>query len=595
MGDVLLVVRALAKLGNAALAEWTCDPSNVPPAGANEDLVAFLREAASDAKPSTTGAFVSDTEVGWEMDRGRSRTEPREPNARDRIEALVGDHALPALDAEAAALWDVVRGVAIDGALWDSEFLPSPHDTRPARAALVALGERAVAVLVRQLDHRQRYIRMEAIWALAQIGDAGRAATLPLLIHCRRSVENEHSSTVKALCAVNRKLVLRRGMHTSARTRLPVVEWFVENRSSSETKHLLAELLAKDEDNQRFVLFGGDPSMDFKGLVHHPNLVLRLAVVRPLLESPDATVRAGAARVLANLGTPFDSVKAIAIALAAPATIAPIIHRLAQLPESHELVPALVAKKLDVALATLCRARRQAGRSTAAAPMRAFLEETLAQRALYTEDAISVAIDVVAQLDERESFRAAIEATREHPRWYSIDNLPFVLATDGDHESIWKVGQGDARFLAGENFGPSGASASYDRVLLGHPKDAHAAFQLAWIARAFGAPIDDARASFIASLGFHDRAFLALLQTAPAQKLDGHSHQWTPWFAHETTPEAFRARIEKTAASGLPALAARDCATLVEMLQKAPEPTLEPLRLLTAMIRSPSSGEAIDP
>jgi hypothetical protein len=88
-------------------------------------------------------------------------------------------------------------------------------------------------------------------------------------------------------------------------------------------------------------------------------------------------------------------------------------------------------------------------------------------------------------------------------------------------------------------------------VLLREPS-AHAAFQLAWIDRAFGSPVPPARVGWIRSLGFADEAFLAELGRPVERPLHGYRFEWD---AGEYRKDESRA--QRAAAAGLPSLAAR--------------------------------------
>ena len=121
----------------------------------------------------------------------------------------------------------------------------------------------------------------------------------------------------------------------------------------------------------------------------------------------------------------------------------------------------------------------------------------------------------------------------------------------------WKVGRKNALAWADDDFlrgriepTVSGAFRAYAEVLLIEPS-AHAAFQLAWIDRAFGSEIVTERVQWIRGMGFRDEELLTDLATPPAKPLQGLRSAWD---GGETAYDATHAAPALEA--GLPSLAA---------------------------------------
>lgn len=85
---------------------------------------------------------------------------------------------------------------------------------------------------------------------------------------------------------------------------------------------------------------------------------------------------------------------------------------------------------------------------------------------------------------------------------------------------------GDAAFIAGDIDLPKGGAFQHYASALRRGAGAHAAFQLAWIDRAFGVPISDDRVRWIRSLGFRDETLLEWLGL-PTRGLPGERREWT--------------------------------------------------------------------
>lgn len=89
----------------------------------------------------------------------------------------------------------------------------------------------------------------------------------------------------------------------------------------------------------------------------------------------------------------------------------------------------------------------------------------------------------------------------------------------------------------------------------GDPSHSVAAFQAAWIDRAFGAPIRAERLAWLARLGVGED-LLAELRGRPARTLHRHRSWWTIGPHRRREPDDDR-RAERALAAGLPAIAAK--------------------------------------
>jgi hypothetical protein len=116
------------------------------------------------------------------------------------------------------------------------------------------------------------------------------------------------------------------------------------------------------------------------------------------------------------------------------------------------------------------------------------------------------------------------------------------------------LGKADEEFLKGriEDGFQRCAFQLYDEALWLGPS-AHAAFQLAWIDRAFGTEIVPQRVEWIRGLGFYDEGLLAELARPAAVPLTGLRADWRSIVTERERDPVRAARAEK---AGLPSLAA---------------------------------------
>ena len=265
------------------------------------------------------------------------------------------------------------------------------------------------------------------------------------------------------------------------------------------------------------------------------------------------------------------------------------LDHLAPHPDSEMLIHSLIAGADVEGLERLVRRRRCAGLSTDPTRLRPLLRETIALpkgRILDRSDQkVNAALRVVGDLGDRELLEAGL-ARLEYPdndggvykalrRLLTIfgqsaidqaadiqagvkgrhaEQLGWVLEGPPRVTAHYTVDQGDELFGTGKiDTTVSCAFGVYGEVLLYDPSCAHAAFQLAWIDRAFGSPSGPGRIDWIRGLGFADSEFLVDLARPAAEPLGGHRFLWKPEpTLHDPTKLAeFGHRAERAGLYGL--------------------------------------------
>ncbi|MEU0561110.1 hypothetical protein [Dactylosporangium sp. NPDC006015] len=121
----------------------------------------------------------------------------------------------------------------------------------------------------------------------------------------------------------------------------------------------------------------------------------------------------------------------------------------------------------------------------------------------------------------------------------------------GGEGAVRRIEDADDTFLRGRiETTLGGAFDAYAGILLVEPA-APAAFQLAWIDRAYGAPVTAARVAWIRGLGFADEDLLAEVARPVRRPLEGLRIEWDCGRPGKHHP----ARAARAAAAGLPSLA----------------------------------------
>lgn len=475
---------------------------------------------------------------------------------------MVSNAPLDDIDGEAEAQWqELLAAASADSAT---------RSTRAARTKLALLGARAVPTLLRGLEAPESRTRYEALYALHAIGPAGARAGAVLEARIPQVDGFERTLVVTALCSVTNGAPCETELATRHETRQAVMEWVMTNRHLAARRQHVERLLGAGPDAVRFVLRGDDVSMEFGGLCKHADLVVP-DLVKPLLTASDLDIRQAAGKALMNARVRIDA-EAQLEALASAGRLISIgdVETLAFLEGSDVLVDTLATQDAVGTMTVLARRRRQRGLTTALSPLRRRIETTLMQRDGDSEREVADAIELATEVEDRHDLAPLVHrAASEHERHYGwhIEQayVRFRWRMGGSVSRRPTLDLADERFLLGEvrDFVGHYADGRYDAVLLVNPRSAHAAFQLAWIARAFGALVDDRWAAWIASLGFSDAAYLEELRRQ-VPPLTGLSIDWRAWPAHHAEDEKYFDRAGQLEAAGLWTVAARHLRALAE-------------------------------
>jgi hypothetical protein len=458
--------------------------------------------------------------------------------------------------------------VGLDDA-WDSESRCSPYDPAGVRRELVALGERAARGLVLHLDDPRESMRLQALYAFQELGALASLAVPALLDRVRRSSDLEHAVAVRALCAVDLEAAIASGLQVAEGTRAPMLAWVFANEPLEGQRRYVERLLEAGPESQRFAMLGEEHGV--RGLFEHPE-VAPIARIEALLESEDGSVARAAARVLLY-GRIQGHERRFLELLRSPGSKIDLIEieSIAPLGESGGLLEPLVTERSFVLLIALARRRRQAGLATPLEPLRALLAEALGKRYRGSEREVGSAIELAAELAERVELAPIIAAaSRDHALHYSpfiTDALHRYQVAVGDAAGIWTLDDADQRFCDGRISESIRATAgdAYDEVLLTDASNAHAAFQLAWIARVFGTPIEERRVHWIRSLGFADDELLGELRR-PTARLNGRWGDWAAWPPDHAPEDRYLERIARMESAELWSVAARELQSLEKTL-----------------------------
>lgn len=294
------------------------------------------------------------------------------------------------------------------------------------------------------------------------------------------------------------------------------------------------------------------------------------AVLRGALRSPTSEIRRQAV-VFLSWAPQHEPLDALIEAMALGPVVLP--DRVAADPSSEVLVKVLAAKGELGPLSELLMRRRCAGLRTDPGLCRAMLRERLLeQRERSFREGTAREVGVcVRELADPELLPVCVSALANRTAPYdalkaalgvygqtAIDALTAVPANAPGAEQVrWLLDAlkkpfpatlewADRYFADGKIDDWTGSAFySYAEVLQLRPS-AHAAFQCAWIDRAWGAPVPPARVDWIRSLGFRDPAFLDELATPVPRPLWGIR-------GHIRRPEG--EALERVLEAGLPSLA----------------------------------------
>ncbi|MET7396547.1 hypothetical protein ABZS66_24005 [Dactylosporangium sp. NPDC005572] len=471
---------------------------------------------------------------------------------------------MAAADPDVQRLFDAFRSEVWAERTWDSEFTPSPHDPGRAMRELVdGAGAAAVPALLGALGDAQ--LRYWAVIGLGWLGpEAGADAADALAARVEARQEPLWAAAV-ALDAVATARARSLGVQHWPETMEHLTDRYLKRGDDATTDYV--EWFTSAHGDEHVVPFLGQRRL--RDRIWH-DCPPRLAGVLRGLSGRGPGVRRAAAELLAG----FDTVtEELVDALSHGPPLWPgVVERVAAHPASERLVPRLVEVPGSAdALAELITRRRCAGLATDPAPVRDHLRRCVAEPTRRWPfprygDAPAVAVAdlrdpaLLRYLEPMLTERLGPPERTALVRAFASFGAEYrtLLGRDADMLSDVeryrpRVEQADETFLGGRIESTlGGAFTAYGNVLLLEPS-ARAAFQLAWIDRAYGAPVTAARIDWIRGLGLADEALLAELGRPVARPLDGLRFQWDPGESRTHDP----ARAARIAAAGLPSLAAR--------------------------------------
>lgn len=451
--------------------------------------------------------------------------------------------------------------------LFDSEFSANPHHPGDLLNRLVELGPVVVPTLVELSRSSDRDERFWAVLGFQQLGGACGAEGLAAL----EALTRDPSSSDVAIDVLE-QLAPERFWALQLYTVHNALQSIVRRRQVAGTAHLVIERLRVE---------------GLEKPLHAAVEALRdvdeadTALVEELQRVMGSSVRQARARALfalARLPRASDVEAMIEAAVLSDTVPEALIDRAAPHPESLRLVDVLVRNGWTAYLARLVQRRLQAGRTTPRELVAPFIAQRLRhphREWRYEEHEVHDAAEAALFLGDPALIPALVDAVIPANGGYAWEPLVAALtsfgapalaavearyaeATDADvrerlrfmvarlrSPTLPRIEHADAQFIAGSiDHTTGGAFRGYADVLRSRPS-AHAAFQLAWIDRAFGVLIDGDRVRFIRELGFNDEALLAEL-ASPVTPLEGGRFKWRRCDA---------ANAVRVAAAGLPGLA----------------------------------------
>jgi hypothetical protein len=487
--------------------------------------------------------------------------------------------------AEAQRLFDDFRLELWSHRNWDSDFTPSPHEPGRKLRELVDRAGAAAAPLLLDALTGDRDVRSWAFVGLEWLGPAAGEAAVAVLVEHVSARRDPLPAAAVALDAIAPARARKVGVHRWPETMVQVTDRYLR-QGVDATAGYVGWFVAEqaDEDVVRFLA-----QRELRDRISHDCPERLAGILRALLHSDRGTeVRREAAEILMVSGLDVVTEELVeALCGGGPLSTA-VIERVAAHPASERLVPRLVGMPgAAVGLATLIMRRGCAGLGTNPAPLRAFLRTCVEDPdgrwpSPRYGDAVPTAIawlrdetmleyllpmlhaDRLASHESSAVVRAFAsfgtygrmlleQQCQRHPDLKQMRWTLDAVERFGRHEQ--SLDHADDLFVRGRiETTVGGAFTAYGLVLLLEPS-AHAAFQLAWIDRAFGAPVTAERVEWIRALGFADDTFLAELARPVHRPLEGHRFQWDCGESRQHDPT----RAARAAATGLPALATRWC------------------------------------
>ena len=447
---------------------------------------------------------------------------------------------------------------------WDSEFTANPYSPYRSMEKLAELGEEALPFFI-EICRGSKGSWDDRLYGIHGIECLGERAGPTGLAALEALIGADYAGKCAAV-AIER-VMPERFWELKLHTNTEAVESLTEkHRDEGTGATWIARILALgDEKNSAAAL---NSLRDVKA--GERELILEL---RKALMSPFATVRATASRLLANAPS-ASPVEALIESMATSGMVS--VEPVAWHPDSVVLAPVLAQRKNLAYLGSLLERRRCAGLTTPPEPLIDVIDQTLRfpkREWRYEQHDVHDAATCARELNHEALIPALVEAVMPLNTGYAwnplVDSFRVLGAKgraalelakksadserrktiDGMFEALsrnWlQLEFCDSQFVDGSiDHTTGGAFALYSSVLRRGPS-AHAAFQLAWIDRAFGATILPARIAWIRSMGFRDEELVQELATQVAP-LEGYRFSWR---------KCEKADAERVAAAGLPGLA----------------------------------------
>lgn len=510
------------------------------------------------------------------------------------------------------SLWNAFCNELWADQAWDSEFTASPHNpSGPLRELVDQAGVKAVPFLVEALTAKDSSLVYWACVGLRWLGPlAGEEAADALVayIAVRGQADGTAAVALEAIDPVRARAVgvqrhrgvmqylMRFHLEQGIDAAYDFIEWILDHEDAPVIGEMLRSTPLRDAVIEQCP----------------PRLSRRLKQLAQTY--PSESVRQEAGRLLGLAPTSDSAVEMIATLVQTEGISLIALEHLASHRDSTLLMKQLVDRENTNYLANLLRRRRCAGWQTDPTPVRLLLREKLERpnrQWRYEEHDVHYAALCVAELGDVELIDSLIAAVVPENCGFAWDPLvrafwslgtparealqnTLIACPPGERKKRleWmrdaierrKVGMqealdaADSIFLRGR-IEPSvyGAFRAYGDVLLIGPS-AHAAFQLAWIDRAFGSEILPERIQWIQNLGFHDDTLLTELATPLPNPLYGMRFLWD---GGETANDA--RRVTPALEAGLPSLAAH-WSRGTEKYQRVAEECLERVRQATRYI-----------
>jgi hypothetical protein len=489
--------------------------------------------------------------------------------------------------AQIQKLWDEFRGEVWGNDCWDSEFTPSPYSPgEKLRTFVDAAGPAGLPKLLEALSEKDDTWSYWGCVGLQWLGPAaGPDAVAALERRVFETGSGAYWPAAVALEAIDptraRELGVQRhpgvlgyllGFHLKRGidAACEFIDWIVRHEEAATIQSLLSHWELRNA-----VMLKCPPA-----------LMERLGELTD--SHPSDGVRLAAGRLLGEAAGEQDAPALIRTLVRTGAVTHAAIGRVGCNPDSDLLIPPLVAQANVILLADLLHRRRAAGWQLDPAPLRPLLREKLERPERpwrYEQHDVHYAALCACELKDLEligSLLAAVVPENTGFAWEPLTRalrllgepaiaalrMDLMASPPGDRRERlqwmldavargeWSVAKSlewaDEAYLKGR-IEPSvwGAFRAYAGTLQIGPS-AHAAFQLAWIDRAFGSEIPPERVAWIRSLGFRDEALLAELGTPVTKPLTGLRFLWD---GGETQKQE-RPRAINAAAAGLPSLAA---------------------------------------